>query len=100
MPQTIQITESFTEVATKSIDERKRLSIGEVAHSIFKGISRFRIFHGADGDVLLRPVVEIPAKELWLYKNKKALKMVEQGLQESAKGKGKKLNQSLLAPEE
>ena len=100
MAQTIQITESFTEVATKSIDERKRISIGGLAASLFKGITRFRIFRGAQGDVLLRPVVEVPAREVWLYKNKAALKSVRKGLRESAQGKTAKLDESLLAPEE
>ncbi|MFA6504667.1 MAG: hypothetical protein WCT14_01145 [Treponemataceae bacterium] len=100
MPNIIRITESFTEVATKSIDDRNRLSIAEVANSVYKGITRFKIFQSANGDVLLRPVIEIPAQELWLHKNKEAREMVAQGIKESGQGKGKKLDESLLAPEE
>jgi len=50
-----------------------------------------------DRNLLLMPVMEIPAKEVWLYKNKKAQAMVEQGLRESAKGKIKKLVKSLYS---
>ena len=100
MAQTILITENFTEVTTKSIDERKRISIGGLAGSLFKGISRFKIFRGAQGDVLLRPVVEVPAQEAWLYQNKEALKSVRKGIRESARGKAARLDGSLLAPEE
>lgn len=37
--------------------------------------------------MVLEPLVEIPEKERWLYKNPEALAMVEQGLRESAEGK-------------
>ena len=40
---------------------------------------------------------KIPKREQWLYKNKKALKSVKQGLKESAKGQTSKLDKSLLA---
>ena len=100
MANTIQISESFTEITTKSIDDRKRISISEAMGSVLSGISRFKIFRGNGGDFLLRPVVEIPAQEAWLYNNKNALKMVRRGLQESAQGKARKLNVSLLEAEE
>ncbi len=100
MAHTFQLIENFTEITTKSMDERKRTSISEMAGSLLKGITKFKIFQGANGDVLLRPVVKIPAHEMWLYKNKSALKMVKKGLKESAEGKAKKLDFSMLAPEE
>ena len=100
MSITIQISESFTEVATKTIDDRNRLSITEVANTVFKGITRYKIFQGSNGDVLLRPVYEIPAQELWLYGNEIARKMVERGIEEAAQGKGSALDESLLAPED
>ncbi len=33
-----------------------------------------------NGDILLKPMVEIPASEKWLYDNKEALKSVKRGL--------------------
>lgn len=100
MPNIIQVTESFTEVAVKSIDDRNRLSITEVTNTIFKGIKRFKIFQGANGDVLLRPLVEVPALELWLHQDKEARDLVDQGIRESGQGKVRELDGSLLAPED
>jgi len=39
-----------------------------------------------DGTIILRPAVTVPANEAWLWKNKKALSMVQQGLEESRRG--------------
>lgn len=54
-------------------------------------VDAFQIFVGEDGDVLLRPVVNVPAKEAWLFKNPKALKAVKEGLKEAKVGKTKKV---------
>jgi hypothetical protein len=34
----------------------------------------------------------IPSSEKWLYKNKKALEIVQRGIKQAAKGKVRKLN--------
>jgi hypothetical protein len=39
------------------------------------------------GQIVLDPQVTIPASELWLFQNKKALASVQQGLIESSSGK-------------
>src|SRR5438128_8272291 len=36
-----------------------------------------------DGTIVLRPAVTVPADEAWLWKNKKALAMVQEGLAEA-----------------
>jgi len=36
-----------------------------------------------DGTIVLRPAVTVPANEAWLWKNKKALAMVQRGLEEA-----------------
>lgn len=36
-----------------------------------------------DGTIVLRPAVTVPANEAWLWKNKKALAMVQEGLDEA-----------------
>ena len=44
-----------------------------------------------EGDkIVLELMTEIPARELWLYKNPQALKDVEEGLQQSKQGKLRK----------
>ena len=40
-----------------------------------------------DGTVVLRPAVTIPANEAWLWKNKKALAMVQEGLDDARHGR-------------
>lgn len=85
---TIHISDDFSEVGAKSIDERKRLTLGNV----LEGFERVQIFKNNQGDVLLKPLVEIPASEAWLYKNKKALTSVQKGLRQAAEGKISKLD--------
>jgi geranylgeranyl pyrophosphate synthase len=38
------------------------------------------------------PLIEIPASEMWLYKNKEALQSVQKGLEDAAEGKISKLD--------
>ena len=40
-----------------------------------------------DGTIVLRPAVTVPADEAWLWKNKKALAMVQEGLEEARRGR-------------
>jgi len=40
-----------------------------------------------DGTIVLRPAVTVPANEAWLWKNKKALAMVQEGLKEAHEGR-------------
>src|SRR5438477_11801886 len=40
-----------------------------------------------DGTIVLRPAVTVPADEAWLWKNKKALDMVQEGLAEARQGR-------------
>ena len=64
-------------------DAKGRITLGGLA----KGVSSFRITQEKGGRLVLEPFAEIPARELWLYKNPEALAMVKQGLRESAEGK-------------
>jgi hypothetical protein len=64
-------------------DSKGRITLGNLA----KGVSSFRIHLEADGRIVLEPFAEIPARELWLYKNPEALAMVERGLADSAAGR-------------
>jgi len=88
MQNNIKISDDFQEVGTRTMDERNRLTLGE----IFKGYKRIRLYKNERGEVLLQPVVEVPASELWLFQNKEALKSVQRGLKEASEGKITKLN--------
>ena len=88
MQNNIKISDDFQEIGTKTMDDRNRLTLGE----IFKGYKRIRLYKNERGEVLLQPVVEVPASELWLFQNKEALKSVQRGLKEASEGKITKLN--------
>lgn len=40
----------------------------------------YHIYSNEDGQIMLDPQVTIPASELWLFRNKKALEMIEVGM--------------------
>ncbi len=84
----IHISDDFFELAARTIDERQRVCIGD----IMKGFSRVQIYQNKSGEILIRPVVEIPASEAWLFKNKKALEDVRRGLEAVKSGKVSKLD--------
>lgn len=46
--------------------------------------------------LILVPLIEIPERESWVYKNKKALASLEKGLEDAAKGKVRKLDLSMF----
>ena len=43
--------------------------------------------HRDDGTIVLHPAVTVPVREAWLWKNKKALAMVQEGIEEAAQGR-------------
>lgn len=63
-------------------DAKGRITLGKIA----EGVSSFRVSEQPGGAYLLEPMVEIPARESWLLKNKTALASVRKGLSQSAKG--------------
>lgn len=88
MQNNIKINDAFQEIGTRTMDDRNRLTLGE----IFKGYKRVRLYKNDRGEVLLQPVVEIPASELWLFQNKEALESIQRGLKDASEGKITELN--------
>lgn len=84
----LKIEDEFKEIATRTIDERNRLTIGE----LIKGSKRVRLYKNDRGEVLLQPIVEIPASEVWLFQNKESFESVKKGLKDASEGKISKLN--------
>ncbi len=65
-----------------SIDSRKRISLNKLLPNV--PVSSVRAYQ--DGDkIILEPMVEVPAREAWLYHNKGALDKVRTGLSEQGK---------------
>lgn len=77
---------------SRTIDERNRLTIGE----ILKGYKRVRLYRNDSGEVLLQPIAEIPASELWLFRNPEAINEVREGLRDAAQGKVSRLDREEL----
>ena len=50
-------------------------------------VDAFGIFIGSEGDILLRPMANVPSRELWIYQNPKVLKSIQNGLQDAQEGK-------------
>lgn len=46
----------------------------------------YHIYYNRFGQIILDPQATIPAAELWLFKNKDILAMVDKGMDESANG--------------
>jgi hypothetical protein len=85
---TVRINDEFKEVDTRTIDDRNRLTLGE----LLKGSKRVRLYKNKRGEVLVQPVVEIPASEIWLFQDKEALENVKKGLKDAGEGRISKLN--------
>ena len=67
-----------------TLDARKRINLAKLLPDY--EVCSFRAY--TEGDkIILEPMAEIPAHELWLYKNPQALKDVQEGLQQSKEGK-------------
>jgi len=87
--ESVHITDNFREIATKTIDGRERIVLGKYLTGHYK---RVRIYQNRSGEILLRPIVEIPASEVWLYQNKEALSSVRKGLKQAKEKKISKLD--------
>ncbi|MBI4925283.1 MAG: hypothetical protein HY843_05095 [Bdellovibrio sp.] len=72
-----------TKIIKVRSDAKGRITLGKLAD----GISSFMVFPQPGGSFLLEPMVEIPAREKWLFENKGAIESVKRGLTQSAKGK-------------
>ena len=84
----LRVKDEFKEVDTRTIDDRNRLTLGE----LMKGSKRVRLYKNDAGELLLQPVVEIPASEAWLFRNDQAMENVKAGLKDASEGKISKLN--------
>ena len=85
---TLRVEDEFEEVSTHTVDDRHRIALGE----LLKDTRRVRVYRNARGELLLQPVMEIPAAEVWLFQNQEALTAVKQGLEDAAKGRVSRVN--------
>jgi len=84
------LEEKFVLMGRKSVDSKNRITLGQKILKLITsqtGVEEFQIFYGEEGDILLRPVINIPSKEAWIYRNSKILKLIREGLKEAKEGK-------------
>ncbi|MFH1691839.1 MAG: hypothetical protein ABIC68_04645 [Candidatus Omnitrophota bacterium] len=88
------IDEKFERVGITKLDTKKRVTLGAIFRIFKKAkqfnrapIETFEAFIGSDGDILLRPRVSIPAKELWAHQNPEILQSIQKGIQDLKEGR-------------
>jgi hypothetical protein len=83
------------ESTTKKLvpDDRGRITLGKPKTAV----SSYQATFNADGSILLVPMAEIPARELWLWSNEQALASVQRGLAQAGRGETTLLDLSDLA---
>ena len=65
---------------TLTLDSKNRISLSRLLR--FKGVSSVKASMMENGDILLKPMASIPAREIWLYQNDEAAASVKRGLSE------------------
>jgi hypothetical protein len=70
----------FSEVAEARVDSKRRISLGRTAAG---PVTSFRVYRNAHGQIILDPMVSIPAHEAWLFRNPRASALVRRGLKDA-----------------
>ena len=83
---------SFQAVGIRTVDAKKRISLGEkLLKFISKTPEAYKVFIDKEGNILLRPVVTVPADEAWIYQDPKVIGRIRQGFAEAKQGKLEKI---------
>ena len=70
-----------------NMDTKQRICLTRIlSKEERENLSSFRIYREQD-KIILEPLVEIPAKDHWLYKNPKAMAKLLQGMEDIKEGK-------------
>lgn len=74
----------FEEVAQARVDAKRRVTLGRL---ITSQVTSFRVYRNTHGQIVLDPLVAIPAHEVWLFQNKRAASLVQRGLDDARRGR-------------
>ena len=74
----------FEAVADARLDTKHRVTLGRFVPN---QVTSFRVYRNAHGQIILDPLVAIPAHEAWLFQNKRAASFVLQGLEDAKRGR-------------
>jgi len=88
------IGERFERVGTTRLDTKKRVTLGAIFRIFRRAkplnkvpIETFETFIGSEGDILLRPRVSIPARELWVHQSPKVIESIQRGMRDIKEGR-------------
>lgn len=71
-----------------NMDNLQRISLTRLlSKEERKLFSSFRAHKEEDGRIILEPLIEVPAKEHWIYKNPAALNSLLQGIEDAKAGR-------------
>jgi hypothetical protein len=71
-----------------NMDSSQRVSLTRLLSEKERHLfSSFRAHKEKDGRIILEPLIEIPAKEHWIYKNPEALTSLMQGIEDAKAGR-------------
>ena len=74
----------FEEVTQARVDSKHRVALGK---SVPSEVTSFKVYRNAHGQVILDPMVSVPAHETWLFRNKRASQLVQEGLEDAKRGR-------------
>jgi hypothetical protein len=66
-------------------DAKRRVALGKALDGFADGVE-FAVYRNARGQIILDPMVRVPAREAWLFANPQALEAVRRGLAEASRG--------------
>ena len=73
--------------ATVSMDDKQRICLTRVlSKDERENFNSFRIYR-QEGKIVLEPVVEVPEKDHWIYKDRKALASLMKGIKDAEEGR-------------
>ena len=74
----------FEAVTEAHVDAKHRVALGK---ALGAQITSFQVYRNAHGQLVLDPLVSIPAHEAWLFQNQRALTLVRGGLEDAQQGR-------------
>lgn len=75
--------ENFHFITQVRPDSKGRVTLSKLA----KEVSSFNVLADDEGRLLLEPMVEIPAREKWLWDNPKSLESLKRGIKDAGENR-------------
>ncbi len=76
--------DNFSMVADARLDAKHRLTLGKI---VGNHVTSVRVYRNGHGQLVLDPMISVPAHEAWLFKNKRALALLRRGTEDAKHGR-------------